>query len=122
YQADEIVILYSTKDIKNGKDYNYLADEERFTDNTKLVLATAIIDEGINIRQDDFTDAVFIETSYTPRPEAIKQFFARFRSITPQRKNYLYLREKNDQTATKYTPLKYFNPTKEALILDKNNE
>lgn len=122
YQADEIVILYSTKDIKNGKYYNYLADKERFTDNTKLVLATAIIDEGINIRQDDFTDAVFIETSYTPRPEAIKQFFARFRTITPQRKNYLYLRERNDQTATKYKPLKDFEPTKEALILDKNNE
>lgn len=122
YKDDEVVILYSTKDIKHGDEFQYLANEERFADGVKLVLTTAIIDEGVNIRQAGFTDAVFIETSYTPRPEAVKQFFARFRNEDPTRKNYLYLPKKNNQEPTSYNVARDYRKTKEALQADVNGE
>lgn len=118
YKANEVVIFYSKKDIKKGADFQFLADKEQFNENVKIVLTTSIIDEGVNIKQIGFTDVVFIETSYAPRPEAIKQFFARCRVFDPNRKNYLYLRQTKDQTPTDYKPLKeFYNVNAELLQL-----
>lgn len=122
YNPSEVVVFNSDKDIKNGKDFQFVADQEQFEDSVKVVLTTSIIDEGVNIKQLGFTDVVFIETGYTPRPEAVKQFFARFRLEDPNRKNYLYLRTRKDQTPTNYKPLRDFDNVKDELISLKNGE
>src|SRR5690606_1354751 len=87
YKPSEILILYSKEQIKNSDDYKQLAEKRCFKDKIKLVLTTSLIDEGLSIEQEGFTDVVFIETSYAPRPEPIKQFFARFRNENNERKN-----------------------------------
>ena len=53
----------------------------------------------------------------------MKQFFARFRNEAPERKNYLYLRTKNNQQATRFNPETMFD--NDLLTLEKetaNNE
>ena len=104
FKANEIIILHSSKKVKSSKEFKQLAHERIFNDKVKLVLTTSLIDEGLSIDQTGFTDIVFIETDYNPRPEAQKQFFARFRNEDPNRNNYLYLREKNNQTPSRYNP------------------
>ena len=104
FKKSEIIILYSSRSVKRSKEFKQLAHERTFNDKIKLVLTTSIIDEGLSIDQTGFTDIVFIEKNYNPRPEAIKQYFARFRNEDPNRKNYLYLREKNNQTPSRYNP------------------
>lgn len=109
YTAAEVLVLYSVEKIKNKKSYKQLAHQRIFDDKIKLVLTTSLIDEGLSIDQMGFTDIVFIETSYIPRAEPVKQFFARFRNIDPDRKNYLYLRQKKDQTPTLFNPVWAYN-------------
>jgi hypothetical protein len=96
YSENEILVLSSTKKIKNSKDYKGLANNRSFRNDVKIVLTTSIINEGLSIEQIGFTDIVFIETSFNPRPEPIKQFFARFRNLDPNRTNYLYLKHHNE--------------------------
>ena len=104
YKENEILVFYSTNEIKDSKAFKQLAHQRQFVDKIKLILTTSIIDEGVSIDQAGFTDIVFIETNYTPRPEAVKQLFARFRNEDPNRKNYLYLRKTDDQTPTRLNP------------------
>lgn len=104
YKKSEILVLHSTKEVKQSKDFELLAHGRCFDEKIKLVLTTSLIDEGLSINQANFSDVVFIETSYLPRPEPIKQFFARFRNKDNKRKNYLYLRKKIDQTPSRYKP------------------
>ena len=96
YSENEILVLSSTKKIKNSNDYKGLANNRSFRDDVKIVLTTSIINEGLSIEQNGFTDIVFIETSFNPRPEPIKQFFARFRNLDPNRTNYLYLKHHSE--------------------------
>lgn len=109
YNENEILFLYSTKEIKHSKDYLNLAHERHFFDNYKLIFTTSLIDEGLSIEQAGFSDVIFIETNYNPRPEPIKQYFARFRNEEPERKNYLYLRKKENQQATRFHPETMFD-------------
>jgi hypothetical protein len=118
YKKNEILVLHSTKEIKASNDFKQLAHDRIFNDKIKVVLTTSLIDEGLSIDQTEFTDIVFIETDYSPRPEAIKQFFARFRNEDPNRKNYLYLRTKNNQSPTNYNPFFGFKET----LRDLENE
>src|SRR5690606_31519627 len=118
-KPSEILILYSKEQIKNSDDYKQLAEKRCFKDKIKLVLTTSLIDEGLSIEQEGFTDVVFIETSYAPRPEPIKQFFARFRNENNERKNYLYLRSKNDQEPKRFNPEWMYNETFRALKNDQ---
>jgi len=122
-KSSEVLVLHSSKQIKASKDFKQLAHNRTFNDKIKLVLTTSLIDEGLSINQTGFTDIVFIETNYNPRPEAIKQFFARFRNEDPNRKNYLYLRTTNDQTPTRYNPEYAYNDTFKRLQIeiDENN-
>lgn len=115
FTEDEVLILYSVEQIKTSKDYLNLAHKRQFADKIKLVLTTSLIDEGLSIDQNGFTDVVFIEDSYTPRPEAVKQFFARFRNEDPDRSNYLYLRQKEDQTPGQFNPDWTYNDTLRGL-------
>ncbi len=116
YKENEICILYSSQEIKKSNTYKNLAYQREFFDHYKVVFTTAMIDEGISIDQMGFTDVVFIETSYQPRPEPIKQFFARFRNEETHRKNYLYLRKKNLQIPSKFIPDLLFEQNLETLI------
>ena len=118
YWANEILILNSDTHIKEGKDFRKLTSQGSFEDKIKLIITTSVIDEGLSIRQNGFTDAVFIETDYKPMPEALKQFFARFRNEDINRKNYYYYRQINDQTLRSWDPYYDFSKTKENLILD----
>lgn len=123
YNKSEILFLHSTKEVKNSKEYKKLAHKREFYDNYKLIFTTSLIDEGLSIEQNGFSDVVFIETNYNPRPEPVKQFFARFRNEAPERKNYLYLRTKNNQQATRFNPETMFD--NDLLTLEKetaNNE
>ena len=96
YKENEILVLKSTRKIKNSKDFKDLANERKFDDSIKIVLTTSLINEGLSIEQKDFSDIVYIENSFNPRPEPIKQFFARFRNDDENRVNYLYLKHRND--------------------------
>lgn len=118
YKADEVLVLYSADKVKNSKAFKKLAHQRVFADKIKLALTTSLIDEGLSIEQNGFTDVVFIETSYIPRAEAVKQFFARFRNIDPDRKNYLYLRSKNDQSPTLFNPVWTYNDYLQGLKED----
>lgn len=91
-KSEEIMILESGRQSKSKSEFKTLAYTSQFPDHVKVVLTTAIIDEGVSIDQSGFTDVVFIETEYNPTPEAVKQFFARFRNQDPQRKYYYYMR------------------------------
>jgi len=104
YKKSEILFLHSTKEVKQSKDFKRLAHRRCFADNIKLVFTTSLIDEGLSIDQSGFTDVAFMETSYIPRPEPAKQFFARFRNKDTNRKNFLYLREKKNQNKTRFEP------------------
>lgn len=115
YKKDEVLILYSDTKIKNAKDFKQLTQKGKFDDKIKLVLTTSLINEGLSIRQNDFTDVVFIESSYNPRPEPIKQFFARFRNVDAGRTNYLYLKRKNDQDPKYFNPNRFYNGMLEDL-------
>lgn len=113
YKLNEVLVLFSSRKIKNSTEYVEIINTSRFPKQTKIVLTTGLIDEGINIKQLGFTDVVFIETEYTPSPEPLKQFFARFRNTDAARKNYHYYKKTKNQT-----PI-YWNEGKDyALRLD----
>lgn len=116
YKKAEILILNSDAHVKKGKDFEALTNTSQFNEKTKLVLTTSIIDEGLSIKQKGFTDVVFIETSYKPMPEALKQFFARFRNEDHNRKNYFYYKETKNQTLISWNPFKDYNNTKTELV------
>jgi hypothetical protein len=118
YTDNDILLLNSDAHIKKGDDFKHLTARSKFNTNIKLVITTAIIDEGLSIRQNGFSDAVFIETDYKPMPEAVKQFFARFRNEDGNRKNYFYYRETKDQALKSWNPSYAFFKTKENLIQD----
>lgn len=118
YKKSEILILNSDAYIKKGTDFLQLTKQSNFKENIKLVLTTSLIDEGLSIKQKGFTDVVFIENTYKPMPESVKQFFARFRNEDPQRKNYFYFRESKDQILNSWNPYFAFNQTKSDLIED----
>lgn len=122
YKKSEILPLYSSKEIKESNNYKGLAHQRRFFDQYKIVFTTSMIDEGISIDQIGFTDVVFIETTYEPRPEPIKQFFARFRNEDPNRKNYIYLRQRNLQLPTGFKPEQMFDRDLETLINEGDQE
>ena len=91
YEEDEVLVLHADPKVKSGEDFKNLLEDGAFRDSIKIVLTTSIIDEGISLEQKGFTDVVFIDgVSYNPRPEAVKQFFARFRDHDPNRRNYYY--------------------------------
>ncbi|TXD57806.1 DEAD/DEAH box helicase [Polaribacter sp. IC066] len=121
YKKGEILILNADNHIKKSEDFKQLTSQSRFNDVIKLVITTSIIDEGLSIKQDGFTDAVFIETDYKPMPESVKQFFARFRNEDPIRKNYFYYKETEDQTLRSWNPNYAFLQTKKNLIADAKN-
>ncbi|MBM1106041.1 DEAD/DEAH box helicase family protein [Aurantibacter crassamenti] len=115
---NEILVLYSSQRIKKSSQYTEIINTSKFTDSIKIVLTTGLIDEGININQLGFTDVVFIETEFTPSPEPLKQFFARFRNADTNRKNYHYYKKTNKQES------KYWNEKKDysqKLEILKNN-
>ena len=118
YNKDEILILYSDSHVKNSEDYKNLISQGEFNKKKRLVITTSLIDEGLSIRQEGFTDVVFIETEYNPMAESLKQFFARFRNPDQNRKNYFYYRETNNQNIINYDPLYDFDKTKKKLIVD----
>lgn len=122
YNRSEVLHLYSTNEIKNSVDYNKIALKEHFADQYRLILTTSVIDEGVSIKQTGFTDIVFIETDYNPRPEAIKQFFARFRNVESARKNIAYLRQKLDQTPTMFKPESMYRDDLNILIEDMSTQ
>ena len=126
YIKSEILILNSDSHIKNGKEFQHLITHSTFNDNIKLVITTSIIDEGLNINQNGFTDAVFIETDYHPMPEAVKQFFARFRNEDISRKNYYYYKETKNQRVRSWNINYEFlekkkNLTTDAKLFDVND-
>jgi len=118
YKASEILILNSKPHIKKGEDFKMLTAHSKFKDEVKLVITTSIIDEGLSIKQEGFTDAVYIETEYNPMPESVKQFFARFRNEDPNRKNYFYYRQTKNQTLKSWNPIYAFTQKKKNLIED----
>ncbi len=122
YKKSEVLLLYSSLEIKKSDDYEGLAYKRKFSDKIRIVFTTAMIDEGLSIDQFGFTDVLFIETSYEHRPEPIKQFFARFRNEDPNRKNYLYLRQKKLQIQTQFRPETMFEEDLNSLITKSDDK
>lgn len=115
FQENQILILHSDYEIKKSEDFKLIVEEGKFRDDVKVVLTTGIIDEGVNLKAEGFTDVVFIEMDYNPRPECVKQFFARFRLIDPQRKNYHYYKIKNNQDFRIFDEVNYFYKQERSL-------
>lgn len=100
YDKNEIVVIHSGNKNKESQ-YKLLLQNGKFSDQIKIVLITSLIDEGISINQEDFKSVVYIATGESLlRPEAPKQFFARFRNHDPERINYLY--RNNANTSSTY--------------------
>jgi hypothetical protein len=100
YDKNEIVVIHSGNKNKESQ-YKLLLQNGKFSDHIKIVLITSLIDEGISINQEDFKSVVYIATGERLlRPEAPKQFFARFRNHDPERINYLY--RNNANTSSTY--------------------
>lgn len=108
FRDKEILLLHSDETIKKGEDYNQLVQNEKFNDYIKVVLTTSLIDEGLNIYQNDFTDVVFIENDYTLSPEKTKQFFARFRDKSNQTNLFCYIKQKVNQNTINWSPIDEF--------------
>ena len=93
YDDSEVLVLFSEKKVKKSAEYNSLITKGYFPSYVKVVLATALIDEGVNIYHRDFESVVFIESNViNPRPEPIPQFFNRLRDHNTNTKYYLYRR------------------------------
>ena len=100
YDKNEIVVIHSGNKNKESQ-YKLLLRNGKFSDHIKIILITSLIDEGISINQEDFKSVVYIATGERLlRPEAPKQFFARFRNHDPERINYLY--RNNANTSSTY--------------------
>ncbi len=97
FTETDIFLIYSEKHIKQSQRFKGIIYKQQFPTDAKIILTTAIIDEGLNIYQEGFSDVVFIDADYTPRPESLKQFLARFRNEDPNRINYHYRKFKKDQ-------------------------
>lgn len=119
YKENEILVLKSTRKIKNSNDFKILANERKFKDEVKIILTTSLINEGLSIEQKEFSDIVFIENSYNPRPEPIKQFFARFRNEDPNRTNYLYLKHYKEPKKSSSFNIELNYQTKKKILLDE---
>lgn len=102
FKEGEVLILMAKAEIKSGKGYKSIANYSQFPEEVKVVLTTSLIDEGVNIDQEGFSDVVFIERNPSPSPEPIKQFFARFRNYDPKRKYYYYIKPPRDHEAKNY--------------------
>lgn len=119
FKENEILVLKSTRKIKNSKDFKDLANERKFDDSIKIVLTTPLINEGLSIEQKGFSDVVYIENSYNPRPEPIKQFFARFRNEDENRVNYLYLKHHKEPKKSSSFNIELNYQTKKKMLLDE---
>ena len=121
YKDSQILVFYSSKAIKESKAYKLLVEEGRFPKEIQIVLTTAMIDEGININQSDFENIVFIESNdYYPRPEPIKQFFARVRKPGVNTKYYLYRKYVSKAEQIYFNEFDYFDAASKSLIEDRN--
>ncbi|MDB4437878.1 DEAD/DEAH box helicase family protein [Flavobacteriaceae bacterium] len=120
YNENEIVVIHSGNKNKESE-YKLLLQNEKFSDHIKIVLITSLIDEGISINQEDFKSVVYIATGdRLLRPEAPKQFFARFRNHDPERLNYLY-RNNANTSSTYFNEKAEFTYSNKMLDGEKNN-
>jgi len=94
YHGDNIIALTGdSKLVGEGKvTYDNLMRDGKLPDNVELVLLSPVLDEGINIDNDDFSEVHFFEQGSEPQPESFKQFIARLRHPMPDMKVYLYLK------------------------------
>ena len=120
FKSDEILILKSTKQIKESKEFRSLVEKGRIDKNIKIVLTTSLIDEGLSIRDAYFDHIVFIEcNSFTPRPEPIAQNFARVRNPGPDVEYFLYTKVATKGDWRYYDEVDGFNSTLEMLEENK---
>ena len=92
YDPKTIAVFESSLEIKLGENYRGLVINQTFGSDVKVVLTTALLDEGLSLYDKNFTDVVFIENEYRPSPQPMKQFINRFRKDDDERKYYQYLR------------------------------
>lgn len=90
YTQEQVVIFSGRKDDKTSEYFQHLETTDFIHENVQIVLTTGVIDEGVSIRNKDFSDCVFIGSQHHPRPEPLKQFLNRFRDPSPDMKLYHY--------------------------------
>ena len=118
YNDKQVVVFTSSYKTKKSIEYELLISQEHFTEELLVLLTTSLIDEGVNIKQQGFTDIVFIDNNKSPAPEPIKQFFARFRDHDNNRKNFVYRGYKKEQTSIYQDPTREFMDT--LTLLESN--
>ncbi|MEM6892503.1 MAG: DEAD/DEAH box helicase family protein [Bacteroidota bacterium] len=91
YYPKEIGVFESSLETKLGKNYKGLVLNQKFGDEVKVVLTTALLDEGLSVYDEDFTDVVFVENEFRPSPQPLKQFMNRFRNQDEGRKCFHYV-------------------------------
>ena len=116
YDESEILVLEASEKVKSSYEFKTLLTENRFSDKVRIVLTTSVIDEGISIHQEGFTNIVFIDVSSDIiRPEPMTQFFARVRNKDLNRKNYLYRRNRKSNWVQNFEEREYFEQVLEGL-------
>ncbi|MBR9853882.1 MAG: DEAD/DEAH box helicase family protein [Algicola sp.] len=96
YNPEQIAVFESSLETKLGKDYKGLVVNQKFGADVKVVLTTSLLDEGLSVYDEDFTDVVFIENDYRPNPQPLKQFMNRFRNQEDGRRYFHYMRVSNE--------------------------
>ncbi|MDA9368633.1 DEAD/DEAH box helicase family protein [Flavobacteriaceae bacterium] len=119
FKSDEILILKSSKQIKESKDFRDLVGKGRVDRKFKIVLTTSLIDEGLSIRDAHFNHVVFIEcNSFTPRPEPIAQNYARVRNPGTDVEYFLYTKFASKGDRRYYDEVDGFNSS--LAMLEEN--
>lgn len=96
YKKNEVVFFTGEEQVKTGKDFIDLMENERFNNDVEIVLTSPVMDEGVSINNEDFNQLVYMDNQINWRPEVFKQLTARFR----QPKDltiYQYIKERKEQ-------------------------
>ncbi|MFX0557135.1 DEAD/DEAH box helicase [Maribacter sp. CXY002] len=100
YKENEVLVLTGAD--KRGEDWKRLVEDDVFNNEIKIVLTSPLIDEGVSIKNDDFTQVVFVDPSPVLRPEPLKQFSARLRNPRPDLKIYHYVKVRRGEYVSEY--------------------
>ncbi|MEA3448753.1 MAG: hypothetical protein U9Q98_09970, partial [Bacteroidota bacterium] len=113
YKRDEIALFYSNEKIKQGNDYSFLVENSKFRQDVRLVLTTAILSDGINIK-DNIDEVVYIDNQFYSNPDNFRQFIGRFRDWQEHNTKFTIYRH----YPKKQKRLKYVNTQNEFDNLD----
>ena len=99
FKRSELVVLYSSDEVKASKEFKKLIDarggEESFADQVKVVLTTSLIGEGVDVYSSKAVDFMSVHREQKFNPIQLVQFADRWRTEREKR-FYTYLLEADE--------------------------